>query len=121
MDATVTNGTLVLNGQDERRPWVIFTASGDTEVIRLTPRVPDEAYIIERALVEGGSVLRPYFDGDSGDDYLWEVGGTPGQTRSYFYEDRSDRHHILVRSLQENVPLGTPVADPSYAAGPPTS
>ena len=73
---------------------------------------------LSKILVE---VARPdgeagdWFDGNSGDDYLWEQGGTPGKTRSYYYQDRSNRHSILVRTLQDNVALGVTVEDPQYA------
>lgn len=69
-----------------------------------------------KILVEEGSILRDYFDGDSGGaDYLWEQGGTPGSTRSYYYQDREARNYILIRLLQENVPLGMTVGQPEYA------
>lgn len=71
-----------------------------------------------RILVEEGTTLGDYFDGNSGPDYLWEQGGTPGEARSYYYPDRSARHYILVRTLQENVALGMVVEDPVYATFP---
>lgn len=64
-------------------------------------------------MVEEGTVLRDYFDGNSGPDYLWENGATSG--RSYFYPDRSMRHFVLVRNLQENVAIGVTVEEPEYA------
>lgn len=67
-------------------------------------------------LVEEGTTLRPYFDGNSGDDYLWENGGSSG--RSYYYPDRVMRHYVLVRNLQENVALGMTVQPPIYATLP---
>lgn len=68
-----------------------------------------------KILVEEGTVLGDYFDGWSGPDYLWEQGGTPGSSRSYYYPDRTSRHYVLVRTLQENAPLGVTVEDPQYA------
>lgn len=72
-------------------------------------------------LIERGTVVKDFFHGDSGDDYLWEQGGTDGAARSYFYEDRTERHYVLVRLLGENVPLGVPVGSPEYALRPPLS
>jgi hypothetical protein len=71
-----------------------------------------------KIMVEEGSTPGDYFDGDSGPDYLWEQGGTPGSARSYYYPDRTSRHYILVRTLQENVALGMTVEDPVYATFP---
>lgn len=72
-----------------------------------------------RILVEEGTTLRDYFDGNSGPDYLWEKGGTSG--RSYYYPDRTMRHNVLVRNLAENVALGMTVEQPVYAVLPPPS
>lgn len=72
-------------------------------------------YEYRKVLVEHGNLLRPWFDGDSGEDYLWEQGGIPGEARSYFYEDRIHRHYLLIKTLQENVPIGVSVIDPEYA------
>lgn len=69
-------------------------------------------------LVEEGTQVGDYFDGYSGDDYLWEQGGTPGSARSYYYPDRTNRHDVLVRTLQENVALGILVEAPVYATLP---
>jgi hypothetical protein len=71
-----------------------------------------------KILVEEGTLLGDYFDGNSGPDYLWEQGGTPGSTRSYYYPDRELRHSVLVRTLAENVALGITVEDPVYAVLP---
>lgn len=71
-----------------------------------------------KILVEEGTTLGDYFDGNSGPDYLWEQGGTPGEARSYYYPDRSARHYVLVRTLQENVALGMVVEAPVYATFP---
>lgn len=80
------------------------------------PAVTDNFWIDE-VLIEKSTLIGEYFDGDFGDDYLWKANGTAGQTWSYFYEDRMQRHYILERTLRENVPLGISIGDPEYAEG----
>lgn len=70
-------------------------------------------------IIERGTTVGTYFDGNSGTDYLWETGGTAGSTRSYYYPDRTQRTYILNRVLQENVAMGLQVGTPVFAAGPP--
>lgn len=77
----------------------------------------DDTFWIDQVLIEKSSLIGEYFDGSYGDDYLWKADGLPGQTWSYFYEDRAKRHYILERTLRENVPLGISIDDPEYAAG----
>jgi hypothetical protein len=107
-------------------PFRVYTASADVAGQRVsfqfTPT--SDTYTLNfggtpsKILVEEGTEVGDYFDGNSGDDYLWEQGGTPGATRSYYYPDRTVRHEILTRTLAENVALGIPVADPVYALFP---
>jgi hypothetical protein len=67
-------------------------------------------------MIEEGNGLKPYFDGDSGSpDYVWELGGTAGKARSYYYRDKLNRHYALGKTLRENVQLGLVVGDPVYA------
>jgi hypothetical protein len=107
-------------------PGLVYTASADVAGERrsmtftATSRTTDLDFggPASRILVEEGTVLGNYFDGGSGPDYLWEQGGTPGATRSYYYPDREMRHYVLVRTLRENVPMGMLVEDPVYAVLP---
>lgn len=80
------------------------------------PAVAD-TFWIDAVLIEKAAQVGTYFDGSSGADYLWQQGGTPGLTRSYYYADRVKRHYILERTLRENVPLGVSIADPEYGQG----
>jgi len=73
-----------------------------------------DTFYLDGVLIEKVAVIRPYFDGSFGEDYLWKQGGTPGLTHSYWYEDRVKRHYILERTLRENVPLGVSISDPEY-------
>lgn len=107
-------------------PWRTYTASatvnGSRETYQFVPTVPTWTLSFSgtatKILVEEGTTPGEYFDGDSGPDYLWEQGGTPGHARSYYYPDRSARHWILVRTLNDNVALGMTVEDPVYATFP---
>lgn len=107
-------------------PGRLYTASADVNGSRrsmtfkaTSPTVDlDFGGAATRILVEEGTELGEYFDGSDGDDYLWEQGGVPGATRSYYYPDRVMRHYVLVRTLQENVAMGIVVADPVYAVLP---
>lgn len=73
----------------------------------------DDVYI-SNVLIEKSRYVGTFFAG-SYDDCLWRQNEDPYNTWSYYYEDRADRHYILVRCLEENVPLGVSVADPEYA------
>lgn len=112
--STVRGATVVDNGDGTSNLiGVPSVDNGDG-----TTSIQADVVTITRILVEEGTVLGDYFDGSFGPDYLWEQGGTPGAARSYFYADRAMRHYVLVRTLQENVPLGMVVEDPVYAVLP---
>lgn len=107
-----------------KRIWCVFTATSPEVVINLNPTsladTPD--VLITETLVEEGvslvDAIGEYFDGDTGDDYLWEQGGNPGATRSYFYQNRAERAAAVRRILQANVPMGIGIAEPQYAVLP---
>lgn len=73
---------------------------------------------VDAVLVEEGESARDYFDGSMGDDYLWEQGGTANLTRSYYYENYTERSYLVRTLLEENVPLGITCAVPQYAVLP---
>lgn len=83
------------------------------------PASGTDVFWIDAVLIEKSREVGEFFDGDSGDDYLWKQGlpGNRGLTWSYYYEDRAKRHYILERTLRENVPLGITITDPEYADG----
>jgi hypothetical protein len=100
---------------DWRRLWVSFTANTVTASLQITS-YGATSIRIDAAMVEEGNGLKPYFDGDSGlPDYVWELDGTPGKARSYYYKDKLNRHYALGKTLRENVQLGLVVGDPVYA------
>lgn len=73
---------------------------------------------VDGVLVEEGETVRDYFDGSTGDGYLWEASGVPNLTRSYFYENRVERSFLVQTLLTENVPLGITASAPKYAVLP---
>lgn len=109
----LTPGTTYIASADVngKRESYTFVATGTTaDLVFSGPAT--------KILVEEGTTLRDYFDGNSGADYLWEQGGVAGSTRSYYYPDRLMRHAVLVRNLAENVALGMTVETPQYAIFP---
>jgi hypothetical protein len=74
-----------------------------------------ESHRVTYFVVEEGEVAGPYFDGASGDDYMWETGGAAHLSRSYFYENRLDRGEALLRTLWDTVPVGIGVGTPQFA------
>lgn len=107
-------------GLQTRRVYVVFDALATTETITLAPTAVTATpnVLATQALIEVGDVLRPYFDGSSGADYLWETGGTAGKARSYYYKNRAERLAALKRILADNVPMGIGIADPQMAVLP---
>jgi hypothetical protein len=73
---------------------------------------------IDAVLIEAGSVLSYYFDGNFGKNYFWETGGTAGLTRSYFYDQFGVKSQAVTNVLQHHTPLGisfvTPVFNQPY-------
>lgn len=100
---------------DWHRLWVSFTADAVTATLQVTS-YGSTTFLLDAALIEEGNGLKNYFDGDSGSpDYVWELNGTVGKARSYYYRDKLNRHYALVKTLNDNVQLGLVVSDPIYA------
>lgn len=75
-----------------------------------------DTFWVSGVLLDESAELRDWFDGGSGEDYLWQQGLTNRNWgMSYYYEDRVKRNYILTKTLQENVPLGMTVNAPVYA------
>lgn len=89
---------------------VVYLAYSDEPV-----ETDEETFYLGGVLIEKARTLGDYFDGDSGEDYLWRVGQTAGLTWSYYYESRSTRNYVMERTLRENLPLGVRLLQPEYA------
>ena len=99
-----------------RRLQITFTATSTAAIVYVRSLGLNDSFLLDGLLVEEGNGLKDYFDGDSGlPDYVWELDGTAGLSRSYYYRDKLNRHYILGKTLNENVQLGLVVGDPVYA------
>jgi hypothetical protein len=99
-----------------------FQANFDVHTLSITASVDGAAsypctFWVDAVLVEPGEVAEPYFDGSFGTDALWEFGGTPGLTRSYYYTQFAQKQHIVNSVLSKNIPLGISYAPWTYAGG----
>jgi hypothetical protein len=107
-----------------RTVWVTFDVSASTTTLGLfvdrTTMAAGQSSIFwfDGVLVEEGAAVRPYFDGSMGADYLWEASGTANLTRSYYYENYTERSYLIRTLLDENTPLGITSAVPQYAVLP---
>jgi hypothetical protein len=107
-----------------RTMYVTFTTPSSSlyvgmNVLKSTmPSGTASIFWVDGVLVEEGTAIRDYFDGSMGEDYLWEQGGSPNLTRSYFYENYVERSYLIKTLLEENVPLGITSAVPQYAVLP---
>lgn len=105
----------ITGSPDWRRLRVSFTAKSTVSTITITS-LGATTVLLDGLLVEQGNGLGDYFDGDSGSpDYVWELGGTVGLSRSYYYRNKTQRHYALNKTLRENVAQGLFVGDPEYA------
>lgn len=78
------------------------------------PPAAGEVHYLDSVILGEGTTAPEYFDGSMGDDYIWEVGGTAHNTRSYYYENRLDRGEVIKRALQDAVPLGLGVGTAQF-------
>jgi hypothetical protein len=109
--ATETTGQRV-------RTTVTATAPTSAATAAIQPYVASpaaaEVHHVSYFVVEKGTTAGTYFDGASGDDYLWETGGTAHAARSYYYENFLDRSEAVSRALLDAVPLGIGVGVAKY-------
>lgn len=101
------------------RPWEAFTAAASTVSLALTPvAVPGAVYPlvfnIDCVMVTPGEVLEAYADGSS-DGWQWEAGGTPGLSRSYYYEREQAGANAVQSVLDMHIPLGLTAYAPQFA------
>lgn len=101
-----------------------FTASAST-LMMFIQGVPASDVVypftfnIDAVLCEAGELVGGYFDGDFEDnEYGWETGGTPGLTRSYYYQTLPVGQSVVADILDRHTPLGISAADPQYFVPP---
>lgn len=103
------------------RIFVIFTAPDENATMLITTTAgsdfssPSDIWV-DAVLVETGQLLGTYFDGNfTGPNYTWETGGTPGLTRSYFYDQFQVKAQAVNDILAKHLPLGISAAAPLYS------
>lgn len=64
-----------------------------------------EEHFVDAVLVEKGAEVGTYFDGATGDDFIWGAAGADA-AYSYYYENRLDRAEAIGRALRDSVPMG---------------
>lgn len=104
------------------QPWLPFAAAASTVTLTFTPVAVTGAtyplvFNIDCVMVEPGEVLTAYGDGSS-DGWQWELGGTAGLCRSYFYERQNVAASAVQSVLDQHIPLGLSAAAPVYALPP---
>ena len=121
------SGTVLDSGVDTSdpsgwlRPWVVFQANASVVNLGWMPLGYYGTFWIDDVLVENGSVLGTYFDGNfASPDYMWEANGTAGLSRSYYYESYALKQAVVDTIISQHVPVGIQAAAPVYLV-PPTN
>lgn len=101
------------------RPYLSFTATASTMNIlfgatAVTGATYPLVFNIDAVMVSPGEVLIAYADGSS-DGWQWELGGTPGLSRSYYYERESAGANAVQQVLDQHIPLGISAYAPVFA------
>ena len=103
-DRPVTGTTIRVRATAQATP----TPFGSTDTMQMTK-------VLLEKVAGPNYTPGPFFDGDSGDDYLWKQNATPGSAESFYYEDRASRDGLLRLTIQNSVALGAIPAFPEYA------
>ena len=103
------------------RPFTTFTARASTvclsfQIIAGGDISYPTAFWVDAVLLETGELLKDYFDGGFGTDYSWEGGGTPGLTRSYYYQRQNVSAGAVSTALATHTPLGISATSPAYSS-----
>jgi hypothetical protein len=101
------------------RPSITFAANASTVTLQITmvsglDVVYPTNFWIDAVLIEIGENVGPYFDGSFGTNYMWETGGTPGLTRSYFYDQFAGKSQAVSNALAKHVPMGISYTAPKF-------
>lgn len=117
-----TYGGVVVSGADLMtgtwfRPAFIFTASASSHSFNVNI-VPGSDIVypatiwIDSVMIEAGTDLQNYFDGNFGKNYFWE--GTANLSRSYWYDQYALKGQAVINVLNRHVPLGISFGTPQY-------
>lgn len=104
------------------RPWTPFQAPASTVTLSLIPVAITGAtyplvFNVDAVMVAPGEALTAYGDGSS-DGWQWELGGTSGLSRSYYYERESVGASAVQSVLDQHIPLGISAYAPQFAVAP---
>lgn len=105
-------------------PELTFTAPSRDNYLYVSPVLAADGSFpvtltLSEVLIEAGETVGEYFDGSFGDpDYGWEGNGTPGLTRSYYYENYKPGEVVVTDIVTRQVPLSISAADPEFFAAP---
>lgn len=105
------------------RPNFSFRAESSSVILSATAVTATDfsnpsAFWIDAVLTEAGEILGDYFDGGYGApdylDYQWENGGTPGESRSYYYEQLTAKQAAITDALARHIPIGLTAETPEF-------
>lgn len=104
------------------RPSLTFAAPAATAQLAFLPVAVTGAtyplvFEIDCVMITPGGTAPAYADGNS-DGWQWELGGTPGETRSYYYEREGPGAAGVRNVLSAHIPLGLSASAPRYAVPP---
>lgn len=96
-----------------------FTAPASTIQLSFKPLIVSGGsgsmiFDIGGVMVQPGELVLPYGDGNS-DNWEWEAGGTPGLSRSYYYERQQVAAQAVTQVLGQHIPLGLTAFEPQFA------
>ena len=102
------------------RIFTVFQPTDETATLQITANIQTSPtdFWVDAVLVEPGEVLGFYFDGNFGDNYFWETGGTPGLTRSYYYDQSEVKSNSVTNVLSRHTPMGISYTPPQYFVPP---
>lgn len=112
------DATVAMPGSAVFRPFTAFVANASTVTLSFTPVAVTGAsypltFQVDAVLIEPGEVLNPYGDGST-PGWEWELGGTAGLSRSYYYDREATGVNVVGTVLQQHIPLGLTAYEPEY-------
>lgn len=118
----VTPSTTAMATGAWTRPYLSFTAGGSSLTVSFEPTLVsggtgNMVFNIDNVMVSPGQELQDYGDGST-DGWQWELGGTPGLSRSYYYERQQVAARAVESVLEQHIPLGISFYDPEYRIPP---
>jgi hypothetical protein len=114
----VLSSTTAMTEADWLQPVLIFTAPASTvslslSAVPVTGGTGNMLFNVDAVMLSTGQAAPAYADGNT-DEWQWELGGTPGLSRSYFYQSQQVAARALETVLEEHIPLGISATDPVY-------